>query len=117
MQTSSFRSSAILAAALLALSATAHAQSNVTIYGAIGVDMVSANHVYNGSTSHTEHAIEDNAIVNSRFGLKGTKTWKAASRRSSAWSPRSIRTPAPRTVAPSGTVAPLSASRARAMAR
>lgn len=73
MQTSSFRSSAILAAALLALSATAHAQSNVTIYGAIGVDMVSANHVYNGSTSHTEHAIEDNAIVNSRFGLKGTE--------------------------------------------
>jgi len=58
---------------LLALASSAQAQSNVTIYGAIGLDVVSATHVYNGTTSGNVTKIDDNAMVNSRIGIKGTE--------------------------------------------
>lgn len=60
-----------LAASLSLCALSAHAQSNVTLYGAIGLDMISASKVYNGSTTGTVTKIDDNAIVNSRVGIKG----------------------------------------------
>jgi predicted porin len=45
----------------------------VTIYGAIGLDVVSASKVYNGTTTKSVVKIEDNAIVNSRIGIKGAE--------------------------------------------
>jgi predicted porin len=43
----------------------------VTLYGAIGLDVVSASSVYNGSKTGSVIKIDDNGIVNSRFGIKG----------------------------------------------
>jgi predicted porin len=59
---------ALAATLLLGTAAAAQAQSNVTIYGAIGVDVLSASNV-SGGGSVTK--LEDNAIVNSRIGFKG----------------------------------------------
>ncbi len=67
------RLSATAAASLLALVGTAQAQSSVTLYGAIGLDVLSASKVYNGTTTSSVVKIEDNAIVNSRIGVKGTE--------------------------------------------
>lgn len=68
-----FRLSAVAAASLLSLAGTAQAQSSVTLYGAIGLDVLSASHVYNGTTTNSVVKIEDNAIVNSRIGVKGVE--------------------------------------------
>ncbi|WP_290871333.1 porin [Aquabacterium sp.] len=74
---SSFRSSTLASlsacAAAACLSTGAMAQTNVTLYGAIGLDLLSATHVYNGTTSGTVTKIDDNAIVNSRIGLKASE--------------------------------------------
>jgi predicted porin len=72
----SARQSARLSALALATlgafaSGAASAQSSVTLYGAIGLDMLMASNVYNGSTLHKMFKIDDNAIVNSRIGIKG----------------------------------------------
>lgn len=67
------RLSVTAAASLLALAGTAQAQSSVTLYGAIGLDVLSASKVYNGTTTSSVVKIEDNAIVNSRIGLKGSE--------------------------------------------
>lgn len=68
------RLSATAAASLLSLIGTAaQAQSSVTLYGAIGIDVLSASNVYNGTTTSSVVKIEDNAIVNSRIGLKGSE--------------------------------------------
>jgi predicted porin len=73
MNKSSHRLSAVAAAALLSQLGTAHADLNTTLYGAIGLDVVSASKVYNKSTGKSGSVvkIDDNAIVNSRFGIKG----------------------------------------------
>jgi predicted porin len=68
---SSLRLSAVALAALFGALGAAQAQSNVTIYGAIGLDVISASHVYNGTRSGSVVKIDDNAIVNSRVGIKG----------------------------------------------
>jgi len=68
------RLSATAAASLLCLMGTAaQAQSSVTLYGAIGLDVLSASKVYNGTTTSSVVKIEDNAIVNSRIGVKGSE--------------------------------------------
>ena len=74
MNTSS-RLSAITAASLLSIAGTAQAQSSVTLYGAIGLDVLSASKVYNPTlrTAKSVVKIEDNAIVNSRIGVKGVE--------------------------------------------
>ncbi len=51
----------------------AQAQSSVTLYGAVGLAVVSASKVYDGSTSRSLLKLDDNGIVNSRIGLKGTE--------------------------------------------
>jgi predicted porin len=65
----------VLAAGLLATALGAQAQSTVTIYGAIGLDVLSASKVSNaaGTAAKSVVKIEDNAIVNSRIGFKGTE--------------------------------------------
>jgi len=66
----------LLAAAALLAAAPAFAQSsNVTLYGIIGVDYLNATKVYNATTGtlRTVNRLDDNAIVNSRFGLKGSE--------------------------------------------
>lgn len=65
----------LIAAAAIAAAGGAAAQSSVTIYGAIGLDVVSASKVYNATTgqSKSQLLIEDNAIVNSRIGVKGAE--------------------------------------------
>lgn len=66
----------LLAAAALAAAAPAFAQSsNVTLYGIIGVDYINATKVFNANTGtqRTVNKLDDNAIVNSRFGLKGSE--------------------------------------------
>jgi len=73
MNTTTFRLSAVAVAALGLSCGAVHAQSQVTIYGAIGLDMLSASHVYNGTKSGSVVKIEDNAIVNSRIGFKGSE--------------------------------------------
>ncbi|MEY4428640.1 MAG: hypothetical protein RLZZ182_1329 [Pseudomonadota bacterium] len=60
-----------LASAVACLPAVA--QSSVTLYGAVGLDVVSASKVYNGSTTQSLVKLDDNGIVNSRIGLKGTE--------------------------------------------
>jgi predicted porin len=76
MNTTSFRFSALAAAAILStgalgLSATAHAE-DVTVYGAIGLDVIYATGVAKaGGGSGSVVKIDDNAIVNSRIGIKG----------------------------------------------
>lgn len=62
-------------AALLAASPAFAQSSNVTLYGAIGVDFLFASKAYNATTGTTRSVtkLEDNAIVNSRFGLKGSE--------------------------------------------
>ena len=72
MNTSS-RLSAIAAASLLSIAGTAQAQSSVTLYGAIGLDVLSASHVNTGTASKSLVKIDDNAIVNSRIGVKGVE--------------------------------------------
>lgn len=62
-----------LTVALLALAGVAQAQSSVTVYGAIGLDVVSATHVYNGTRTGSVVKVDDNAIVNSRIGFKGSE--------------------------------------------
>lgn len=71
MHTSSLRHTVLALAAVV--STGAMAQSSVTIYGAIGLDVLSATHVYNGSSSGSVVKIDDNAIVNSRIGFKGSE--------------------------------------------
>ena len=69
------RTTGLALAAGLALSQAplqAQAQS-LTLYGAIGLDVVSASNVYDGTRSGSVVKVEDNAIVNSRFGLKGSE--------------------------------------------
>ena len=61
----------VATAALLAFTGTVQAQSSVTLYGAVGVDVVSASKVYTGTSSKSQLLIEDNAIVNSRIGVRG----------------------------------------------
>lgn len=68
---SSLRLSAVALAASLGLATSAQAQTQTTIYGALGLDVISASHVYNGTRSGSVVKIEDNAIVNSRVGIKG----------------------------------------------
>ncbi len=68
---SSLRLSAVALAVLLGQAGLARAQTQATVYGAIGLDVISATHVYNGSKSGTVLKIDDNAIVNSRIGIKG----------------------------------------------
>lgn len=66
----SWRLSALALATLLGMAGAAQAQ-NATIYGAIGLDVLSATHVYDGTKSGSVVKIDDNAIVNSRVGIKG----------------------------------------------
>lgn len=75
MKHSLFTCSALAAAALLCMAGNAQAQSSVTIYGAIGLDVLSASKVYNPTLGTTKSTvkIEDNAIVNSRIGVKGVE--------------------------------------------
>lgn len=68
-----FTCPALATAALLCMTGTAQAQSSVTIYGAIGLDVLSASKVYNGTSTKSVVKIEDNAIVNSRVGIKGSE--------------------------------------------
>lgn len=70
---SSLRLSTVAMAILLGQAGLAQAQSNVTLYGAIGLDVISATHVYNGTGSGSVVKIDDNAIVNSRVGIKGSE--------------------------------------------
>ncbi len=65
--------SPLLAMAVLAACSAAQAQSSLTLYGALGLDVVSASNVYTGATKKSQLLIEDNAIVNSRIGLRGTE--------------------------------------------
>ncbi len=62
-----------LTLAALATAHTAQAQSSVTLYGALGLDVISATKVYNGSATKSMVKLDDNAIVNSRIGLKGVE--------------------------------------------
>jgi predicted porin len=73
MKQSLFTCSALATAALLCMVGSAQAQSSVTLYGAIGLDVLSASKVYNPALGTAKSAIkiEDNAIVNSRIGVKG----------------------------------------------
>ncbi len=64
---------ALIAAGVLAATGAAQAQSSVTLYGALGLDLVSASKVFNGSSTKSMIKLEDNAIVNSRIGLKGSE--------------------------------------------
>lgn len=75
MKHSLFTCSALAAAALLCMAGSAQAQSSVTIYGAIGLDVLSASKVYNPALGTTKSVakLEDNAIVNSRIGVKGVE--------------------------------------------
>ena len=61
----------LVAAGVLAACGAAQAQSSVTLYGALGLDVVTATNVYTGATKKTQVRIDDNAIVNSRIGLRG----------------------------------------------
>ena len=73
MQTASIRpirAAAALALGTLGLAHVASAQQ-VTVYGAIGLDVISASNVYNGTKTGSVVKIDDNAIVNSRIGVKG----------------------------------------------
>lgn len=51
----------------------AQAQSSVTLYGAVGLDVVSASKVYDGASSKSLLKLDDNGIVNSRIGFKGVE--------------------------------------------
>jgi len=75
MKQSSFTCPALATAALLCMAGGAQAQSSVTLYGAIGLDVLSASKVYNPTLGTTKSVakIEDNAIVNSRIGIKGVE--------------------------------------------
>jgi predicted porin len=66
----SLRPSLLAVAALLSLVGVAHAE-DVTVYGAIGLDVRYATGVATPSGSKSVMALEDNAIVNSRVGIKG----------------------------------------------
>ncbi len=63
--------SPLVAVAVLALCGAAQAQTSVTLYGALGLDVVSATNVYTGTSKKSQLRIDDNAIVNSRIGLRG----------------------------------------------
>jgi predicted porin len=68
------RPCALAATTLCALAASnaAQAQSNVTVYGALGLDVIYATGVAKtGGGSASVVKIDDNAIVNSRIGIKG----------------------------------------------
>ena len=73
MNTSSLRLSTLALAALL--STGAFAQSSLTVYGAIGLDVIAASRVSNatGTAAKKMLKIDDNAIVNSRIGFKGVE--------------------------------------------
>jgi len=73
MNTSSLRLSALALAAFL--STGAFAQSSLTIYGAVGLDVISASKVSNlaGTKGKSMIKLDDNAIVNSRIGFKGVE--------------------------------------------
>ena len=43
------------------------------VQGALGLDVISATKVYNGSATKSMVKLDDNAIVNSRIGLKGVE--------------------------------------------
>jgi predicted porin len=73
MNPSLFHRSGLALAASLCVFGTAQAQSSVTLYGAIGLDVISASKVYNGTSVKSVIKIDDNAIVNSRIGLKGSE--------------------------------------------
>jgi predicted porin len=66
----SLRPSLLAVAAFLSFAGMAQAQE-VTVYGAIGLDVRYASGVAVGSEEKSVLAIEDNAIVNSRVGIKG----------------------------------------------
>jgi predicted porin len=63
------------AAALCALASHANAQSSLTIYGAVGLDLISASKVSNlaGTQGKSMIKLDDNGIVNSRIGFKGAE--------------------------------------------
>ena len=65
----------LAAATLCALAFEAQAQSSLTIYGAIGLDVIAVSKVSNatGTTAKRMMKIDDNAIVNSRIGFKGVE--------------------------------------------
>jgi predicted porin len=65
----------VAAAALCALASQAEAQSSLTIYGAVGLDVISASKVSNlaGTKGKSMIKLDDNAIVNSRIGFKGVE--------------------------------------------
>jgi predicted porin len=72
MNTSSLRLSALAAAAFL--STAAMAQSSVTVYGAMGLDLIYATGVAKtGGGSGSVVKLDDNAIVSSRLGFKGSE--------------------------------------------
>lgn len=72
MNASVLRLSALTLASL-AMAHTAQAQSSVTLYGALGLDVISATKVSNGTSTKSMVKLDDNAIVNSRIGLKGVE--------------------------------------------
>lgn len=65
----------VAACAALAFVQPATAQSTVTLYGAIGTDLISADKVFNASTrtSGSVSKLDDNAVVNSRWGVRATE--------------------------------------------
>jgi len=73
MNISSLRLSALALAAFL--STGAFAQSSLTIYGAVGLDVISASKVSNakGTAAKSMIKLDDNGIVNSRIGFKGVE--------------------------------------------
>ncbi len=71
-RSSGVASAAALTAALASGGAVAQS-TQVQIYGAIGLDVVSASKVYNGTDAKSVVKVEDNAIVNSRIGLRGSE--------------------------------------------
>jgi predicted porin len=70
MKQASIRLSTLAAATLMAGMASAQAQ-NVTLYGAVGLDLRYATGIATAGKSKSVIAVEDNAIVNSRIGIKG----------------------------------------------
>lgn len=70
---SAFSRLSLIALAALCVASGAQAQSSVTLYGAIGLDLISVSKVYSGATSKSMVRLDDNAIVNSRIGFKGSE--------------------------------------------
>lgn len=62
------------AAALLFVAASsAHAQSQVTIYGIAAIETVRASNVASGSSVHSQTRVDNSQDTNSRLGLKGAE--------------------------------------------